>query len=273
MTNILDTCKSLLAEVRRQSPLVHHITNYVTVNDCANITLAIGASPVMADAEEEVADIAAISRALVLNMGTLNPRTVRAMLLAGRAANQKGIPVIFDPVGAGASPYRNATAEKILKEINIAVLRGNISEISFLAGEAAQTKGVDASASDIESGRAREIAVFMAKKYNCVAVITGATDVISNGKRTALITNGAPEMNSVSGTGCMSASLIASFCGVTQDYYSAAAAGILCMGTAGELAAAHAAGLGSLRTGIIDQISKLTPAVLQEKGKINETHN
>ena len=143
---------NLLNEVRNKKPLVHNITNYVTVNDCANILLAIGASPIMADDIKEAADITKISSALVINIGTLNERTIESMIASGKKANELNIPVIFDPVGAGASEFRNETTKKILEEVKISVLRGNMSEIKFISGLESSTKGVDASESDINIG-------------------------------------------------------------------------------------------------------------------------
>ena len=151
---ILEKAAALLEKVREQAPLVHNITNYVTVNDCANAVLAIGGSPIMADDIGEAEDITAISSALVLNMGTLNQRTIASMLAAGKKANKMGIPVVFDPVGAGASALRNDTAKKVLEQVKISILRGNLSEISFVAGMEASTKGVDSSEKDSKNDAA-----------------------------------------------------------------------------------------------------------------------
>jgi hydroxyethylthiazole kinase len=265
---------SLLDKVRAAKPLVHHITNYVTVNDCANITLGIGASPVMADAQSEAADIAALSNALVLNLGTLNERTVPSMLAAGKAANQKGIPVVLDPVGAGASPFRNQTAARLLDEINISVLRGNVSEIKFLAGLDAQTKGVDASECDRQStDDTGQMAQGLARKLCCVVVVSGATDVVADSQRVIYIQNGHPLLGSLCGTGCMCSSLIGSFCGASPDQaFLAAAAAMACMGIAGEIAWQKTGknGQGSFHSALRDAVSGMDGALLEGCVKYRE---
>ncbi len=263
-----------LEELREKKPIIHHITNYVTVNDCANIVLAIGASPIMADDIDEVEAITAISSALVLNIGTLNQRTISSMLAAGKKANQRNIPVILDPVGAGASELRNQTVTRLLEQVKISILRGNMSEIRFISGLDAATKGVDAAASDIAKSHqsGMEIAKSLAKKLNAVVAITGATDLISDGKRTVQIQNGHPMLSQVTGTGCMSTSLVGAFAGVTSDYFLAASAGITCMGIAGELAyeTAGSKGIGSYHGAIIDSISTLNPQMIMKKAKTLE---
>lgn len=273
MNMIQDIVENLRA-VREKKPLVHHITNYVTVNDCANIVLAIGASPIMADDIDEVEAITAISSALVLNIGTLNSRTAASMFAAGKKANELNIPVILDPVGAGASELRNRTIERLLKEINIAVLRGNMSEIRFVAGLQVTTRGVDASEADQKSEKeiGRNTAEKVAKQFGCVAAITGATDIVSDGKRTVYIENGTNLLSSVTGTGCMCTSLVGAFCGAATDFLIAATGGILSMGIAGELAAESAGdkGNGSFHVAIVDEISKLNAETLVKRAKIHE---
>ena len=223
----------LLSEVKAKNPLIHHITNYVTVNDCANIVLALGGSPVMADDEGEVEEMVAIASALVLNIGTLNDRTIHSMLMAGKKANQLGVPVVLDPVGVGATTLRNDTAAKLIQEVQLAVLRGNMSEIKMLAGLATKTRGVDTT-EDTSGGQ--EIAQGLAKKLHCTVAITGPQDIIADGSRIGLIDNGHPILAKVTGTGCMASSLIGCYVGVTQDYFLAASAGIMTMGLAGEKA-------------------------------------
>ena len=271
MHNLLNDCAGLLDILRRKKPLAHHITNYVTVNDCANITLAIGASPVMADAIEEAADITAISAALVLNIGTLNGRTVDSMLAAGRQANALGIPIVLDPVGVGASAYRNETATALLDALHVDVIRGNISEIRFLAGLSSATKGVDASESD-NTDDAANIAAALAKSHNCTVAITGAVDIVSNGTRTVALRNGHPAMATVTGTGCMCSSLVGSFCGAARNQiFEATIAALLCMGIAGERAfsAVTPFGSGSFRMVLIDEISRMDARILSERGRLN----
>ncbi|MDR1944468.1 MAG: hydroxyethylthiazole kinase [Synergistaceae bacterium] len=259
-------------EVREKKPLVHHITNYVTVNDCANITLAVGASPIMADSLEEAGDIAAVSSSLVLNIGTLNGRTIESMIEAGRVANKNGAPVVFDPVGAGASKFRNETAARILNEVKIGVLRGNISEIRFLAGLSSSTKGVDASEGD-ERGDASRVASDLARKLGCVVAVTGAVDTISDGSRVFLVENGHPALSGVTGTGCMCSSLVGSFCGAApESVFAGAVSALLAMGISGEIAfeRTQGAGSGSFHIAIIDAASRLNSETLSGRAKLYE---
>ena len=265
---------NLLDEVRNKKPLVHNITNYVTVNDCANILLAIGASPIMADDIREAADITGISSALVINIGTLNERTIQSMIASGKKANELKIPVVFDPVGAGASAFRNETTKKLLEEVKISVLRGNMSEIKFISGLQSTTKGVDASESDAKTGNDEGINVAknLANKLNCTVAITGATDIISDGKRVAILENGTKMLSNVTGTGCMTTALIGAFCGGGSDYFIGAVSGIISMGIAGEVALEKAGnvGTGSFHIAIIDAISNLNPKVIEEMAKAKE---
>ncbi|WP_227872466.1 hydroxyethylthiazole kinase [Jeotgalibaca ciconiae] len=264
----------LINQVREQSPLVHHITNYVTVNDCANITLAIGASPIMADALEEAAEITQIASGLVLNMGTLNKRTVASMIESGKMANKIGIPVILDPVGAGASSFRNETAAKLLKEIKVNVLRGNISEIKFLAGLDSETKGVDASENDwTNSTDAQKIAQDLAIRLDCIVAITGKVDFVSDGNRTVAIENGHSMLSQLTGTGCMCSSLIGSYCGAAAEKtFEATVTALVTMGVAGELSFEKAGevGNGSFRVSLQDAISKMNEEMLTRRALFYE---
>lgn len=263
--------EDLLAKVREKGPLVHNITNYVTVNDCANALLAIGASPIMADDIKETEIITSISSALVINIGTLNERIVASMLASGKKANELNIPVIFDPVGAGASEFRNDTTKEILNQVKVNILRGNLSEISFIAGLSASTKGVDVSEED-SGNDAVAIAKSVAKKYNCVVAITGAVDVISDGEKVIRISNGHKMLSKVTGTGCMTSALVGAFAGTEDNYLTAAVAGVACMGIAGEIAyiAAHEIGLATFHIAIIDAISKLNGEIIEEMAKFDE---
>ena len=264
---------NLLNEVRNKKPLVHNITNYVTVNDCANILLAIGGSPIMADDINEAADITSISSALVINIGTLNERTIESMIASGKKANELDIPVVFDPVGAGASGFRNETTKKILEEVKISVLRGNMSEIKFISGLEATTKGVDASESDSNTSydEAINLAKSLAEKLNCVVAITGAIDIISDGKRVAILNNGTKMLSDVTGTGCMTTALVGAFCGAGSDYFIGAVSGIMSMGIAGEIALEKTGkiGIGSFHIAIIDAISNLNDEMIRSMAKIN----
>lgn len=282
---LTDQIAQALENVRAACPLIHHITNYVTVNDVANIVLAVGASPIMADDKAEAGDIAAIASAVVLNIGTLNARTVESMLLAGRRANQAGVPIVLDPVGAGASALRNDAVKTLLDQVHFAVLRGNLSEISFIAGAESNTKGVDAGEADADND-AVAIAKNVAQRYRCTVAITGKIDVISDGVRVAKIRNGTPKLRKVTGTGCMTSALVGSFLGAQDDAYVAAAAGVVTMGLAGEISyetlyqaekkltsdkkAFINPGTGSFHIGLIDAVSRLTADQLKERAKLHE---
>ncbi|NLI93889.1 MAG: hydroxyethylthiazole kinase [Peptococcaceae bacterium] len=266
--DILEKCMISLEEVKKNKPLVHNITNYVTVNDCANIILAIGGSPIMADEIQEVEEMVSIASSLVINMGTLNERTVSSMLKAGKKANELKKPVIFDPVGVGAGPYRNRIAEKLLQEIQFTVIRGNMSEIKSLSGLAVRTKGVDSIAD--ESGGV-EAAMGFAARVNCVAAVTGKTDIITDGKKVCLIDNGHPILTGVTGTGCMTTALVGTYCGAVNDYLVAASAGVMTMGLAGELAQktlSKEEGIGTFRIRLFDAIYNLTTETIRKEGKI-----
>lgn len=257
-----------LRDVRVKKPLVHHITNYVTVNDCANITLAIGGSPVMADDICEVEEMASIASALVLNIGTLNTRTIESMIVAGKKANARGIPVILDPVGIGATKMRSETAEKIIKNVHLSVIRGNMSEMKFLAGLKVAIKGVD-SVADEQEGTV--IAQTLANKLNCVIAITGKQDIVADGRKTCCIHNGHEMLSKVTGTGCMTTSLIGSYCGVSKDYFVSTVAGIVSMGIVGELAQeslTKVEGIGTFKVRLFDHIDQLTPEILLARGRV-----
>lgn len=263
-----------IEHIRESSPLIHHITNYVTVNDCANICLAIGASPVMADALGEAAGIAGIASAVVLNMGTLNERTISSMLAAGKAANEQGIPVVFDPVGVGASALRNETAAEILETVHISVLRGNSSEIRCLSGLASKTRGVDASSEDMGApSEAASIAQELAGRLNCVVAITGAVDVVSDGTKTVMIENGHAFLQRLTGTGCMCSTLVGSCLGaLAYDPFGATLTALLVMGIAGEVAFENAglAGTGSYRMALHDAVSNMDTQMLKNMARIRE---
>ena len=205
--------QSIFANVRARSPLVHNITNYVTVNDCANMVLACGASPIMADDAAEVEDITSLCAGLNLNIGTLNSRTIPSMLLAGHTAHRLGRPVVLDPVGAGASHLRTETALRLLREVKPTVIRGNISEMRTLAVGSGTTKGVDADASDKITEETLDSAVAFAKSFaartGAVIAVTGAIDIVADGQRAFCIRNGHPMMSAVTGTGCTLSSAIA----------------------------------------------------------------
>lgn len=267
----------LLNKLKEKKPLIHNITNYVTVNDCANILLAIGASPIMADDIREAADITSIASALVINIGTLNERTIESMIKSGKKANELNIPVVFDPVGAGASEFRNETTKRILDEVKISVLRGNMSEIKFIAGLDSKTKGVDACDTDLEedNNEGINVASTLAVRFNCIVAITGVYDIISDGEKSVVLENGTKMLSNITGTGCMTTALVGAYlgaCRTKNDFFSAAVAGIMSMGICGEIAKEKAGsiGLGSFHMAIIDAISNLSEDVIIQRGKIKE---
>lgn len=252
----------------RARPLVHQITNYVSMNDCANITLAAGASPVMAQDRREAADMAAQARALVVNLGTLQSHHVEAMFEAARRARALSIPVVFDPVGAGGVPYRTEVAAAFLQEIRPAIVRCNLSEARTLCGLQASGRGVDAG----EDGAAPEAARLLAQRTGGVAAVTGATDYVAQGGRVARVENGHAHLARVTGTGCMTTALCASFAAVCEPF-RAAVCGVAAMGVAGEIAAASlraGEGLGTFRVRLVDAVSLLDGAQLARLAKLYE---
>lgn len=256
----------VLDRLRKVKPLVHHITNLVVTNITANATLAAGALPVMAHAIEEAADMATAANALVLNMGTPTPGTVEAMVAAGKAANSKGIPVVFDPVGAGATPFRNRVAERILREIKVSVVRGNASEVAFLAGERAEIRGVEAAGQGVVPA---ELAPMAARRLETVVAVTGPRDHVSDGRRLALVDNGHALMAGITGSGCTSTAIVAAFCAVEPDAAVAAASALAYLGVAGQLAAALSHGPGSFQMNWIDQLANLRPEKLAELAEVS----
>lgn len=255
----------LLDKLRKEKPLVHHITNWVTIYDCANIVRSIGGLPVMAHAPEEVEQMTSIANALVLNIGTLTVDLVDAMILAGKKANEKGIPVVLDAVGVGATDLRTNKAFEILDTVHVDIIKGNASEIAKLAGEDVVTKGVEAT--KVERNLAW-LAKDLAKKRKAVVAITGKEDIISDGTDTYICKNGHDMMGRIVGTGCMAASVIGAFAAVERDYAKAAAAALACFGIAGELAAEEARGPGSYKEKFYDEIYNLDRDKLEKMKKL-----
>lgn len=245
-----------LARVRATRPLVHNVTNFVAMNFTANVLLAAGASPVMAHAENEVEEMVALAKALVLNIGTLDDAWIAAMLQAGKKASELGVPIVLDPVGAGATRLRTEAAKRILAETKVALVRGNASEILALGGGAAKTRGVDA-ADSVEA--AAERAGALARELGVPVAITGAVDYVTDGKRVARVANGHPWMGRVTGTGCGATAIIGAFAGVDADPVSAAATALAYYGLAGEHAADGASGPGSFAVRFLDALAALTP--------------
>jgi len=259
LTDIQQICTDI-QRIRTKVPLVHNITNFVVMNNTANALLDIGASPVMAHALEEVEDMAALASALVINIGTLNTEWVAAMELAMRTAKSRHIPIVFDPVGAGATPFRTNTSLHLLELINPSVIRGNASEIMALAGAQIQTKGVDSAANNNEAATA---ALTLAQRYSCSVCASGAVDFITDGKRTTLTSNGHPLMPRVTGLGCSASALTGAFCAVNQDYFAATVHAMAVLGICGEIAAHQSNGPGTLQLHIIDALYNLTDAQIE----------
>jgi hydroxyethylthiazole kinase len=255
-----------LGVVRERKPLVHNITNYVVMNETANAILAVGALPVMAHAKEEVREMVGLAGALVLNIGTLSEQWIDAMLLAGTAANERGIPVVLDPVGAGATSYRTTTAKRILDTVEVAVLRGNAGEVATLVGVEAEVRGVESVGGGGDpAGLAREAA----RSLGLVAAVTGAVDHVSDGGRAATVANGHELLAAITGTGCMSTALTGCFLAGKGDGFEAAVEALVAFGVAGEDAAAEARGPGSFHVNLYDALAALDPATLTGRAKVS----
>ena len=239
----------LLDRVRQQKPVVHHLNNWVTIYDCAQVLKTLGASPVMAHAPEEADEMARIASALVLNIGTLTVDLVEAMKLAARSANQKGIPVVLDACGAGATALRDRKCLELLNEARIDVIKGNASEIARLSGESIRTRGVDAT--EVRGDLAR-LAERLAAQRNATVVITGKADIVTDGQRTYIVQNGHAMMTHVVGTGCMAASVIGAFAAVERELSRAAACALACYGIAAEVAAEESSGPASFKERLFD---------------------
>ncbi len=254
-----------LRRLRETKPLVHQITNYVVMNETANATLALGALPVMAHAQEEVGEMAAIAGALVINIGTLSPHWVEAMILAGQVANERGTPVVLDPVGAGATTYRTETAKRILDEVRVAVLRGNAGEVATLVGVDAEVRGVE---SIDAGGDPADLARQAGASLGLVASVTGPVDHVSDGERVIAVENGHPLLASITGTGCMSSAMTGCFLAVNPDRpLEAAAEALVAFGVAGEDAAVDAKGPGSFHVNLYDALAALDPATLDGRAR------
>ena len=249
-----------LAELRAQSPLVHNITNFVVMNYTANALLAVGASPVMAHAIEEVEDMVAIAGALVVNIGTLSPLWVEGMKKAMLAAVKLSKPIVLDPVGAGATPYRKQVLSELLNTVSPMLIRGNASEILALAGANIQTKGVDSTASSTDSIQAAKL---LSDQYGCVVSVSGATDVIVSGEKIAYVENGVPLMTRVTGMGCSASAIAGAFCAVQADAFQAAVSAAAFMGVCGEKAFEKAKLPGTFQIAFLDALAEVTPEVLQ----------
>lgn len=261
-----------LENVRSKAPLVHNITNYVTVNDVANVLLACGGSPIMSDEPEDVEDITAVCGGLNINIGTLNQSSIKGMFRAGRKANELKHAVLLDPVGAGASALRTDTAVKLMEEIRFTAIRGNISEIKTLALGSGTTKGVDADLADAVTEQTLDAAIAFikgfARKTGAIVAVTGAIDLVSDGEKCYVIRNGRPEMGRITGTGCQLSGMMTAFLTANPDHLLEGAAAAVCaMGLAGEIGWNNMKpedGNSTYRNRIIDAIYHMDKAALDQ---------
>lgn len=267
-----------LENVRTSTPLVHCITNYVTVNDCANALLACGGSPIMSDEPEDVVDITTICGGLVLNIGTLNKQTIAGMRAAGKRASELGHPIVLDPVGAGASALRTATASEILDTMDVAVIRGNMSEIKAVAGASAATRGVDVNPDDVVTDEnlaaSAAFAKELAKKTGAIIAITGAIDIVADDERAFAIRNGSAIMGKITGAGCMLSCLVGAYSVANKEnMLDGVVAAIAGEGLCGQIAAermTEADGNGSFRTYLLDAMYNLDAATLADGALVQE---
>ncbi len=258
---------SLYEKIQSLKPVIHHLTNWVTIYDCAGIVKTFGASPVMAHAPEEMEDMTSIASSLVLNIGTLTLDFIEAMKKSGKTANKKGIPIILDICGAGATHLRNEKCFELLNTLKIDIIKGNASEIARIAGENVKTQGVDSSETGLNPV---EITRKLAKERECTVVMTGATDIVTGDGKTFLIKNGHPLMAAVVGTGCMAASVIGTFAAVEKDRVTASAFGLVCYEVAAEIAAEKTNAPGSFKTKLYDEVYLLTKEEVLKRQKIEK---
>lgn len=262
------SASEILRRLADERPLIHHLTNYVTVNLVANVTLATGALPVMANAVEEVEEMAATASALVINIGTLDGDWVEAMTLAGREANRKNVPVVLDPVGAGATTFRTEMPEKLLSEVEFAAVCGNAGEISTLAGLAAEVRGVESIGGDAERA-----VVEAARRLGTTVAATGATDHVSDGERLLSVRNGHPLMGRIVGSGCASTAVVGCFAAAGGRAAETVAGALAYFGRAGELAAEGAGGPGTFEPRLLDALALLAedPDALEGSLRVEES--
>jgi hydroxyethylthiazole kinase len=259
--DLAELTAAALERIRSRTPLIHNITNFVVMNDTANVLLAVGASPVMAHAREEVREMVSFAGALVLNIGTLEGPWIESMLLAGREANDRGVPVVLDPVGAGATRFRTDTTERLLTELRIAVVRGNAGELASIAGLGGEVRGVDSVSADSPE----DAAVRVAARTGGAAVASGVVDYVAAANRVARINNGHPLMGRITGSGCMSTSLVGAFLAVEEDPLLAAAEAMIAFGIAGEVAAERSAGPGTFRSNLLDAVAALDAETIRRR--------
>jgi len=261
-----ESAVSDLKYLRETPPLVHHITNWVTISECASMTRSLGALPIMAHSPEEVEEMVGISDSLVLNIGTLTTELVDAMILAGKKANSLNKPVVLDAVGAGATKLRTESTRKILDEVQIAVIKGNAGEIATLAGAQAEVRGVE---SISHEGDVVEHARSLARNAGCTVVATGVEDIITDGRKVFVVKNGHPRMGEVVGTGCMAASVIGAFIAIADDITQAAANAMVVYDIAGELAGHRADGPGTMKVHMFDTIMNIASEDIRKGAKVD----
>lgn len=265
MANYGKSAGEILSRIRTNKPVVHSITNFVVMNSTANVLLAMGASPIMAHAAEEMADIGAISTSMVINIGTLSKQWIENMYLACRIAKDMGKPFVLDPVGAGATKLRTDTARSISESYKPTVVRGNASEILALSAEGGKTRGVDSIHTMEEAVEAARI---IARSLDTTIAVTGERDLVTDGTRSVIITGGHPLLGYVTGTGCAATVVIAAFLAEEKDPVVAAAAALAFFGLAGERAAQRAQGPGSFWAGVLDELYRITPEELEKSARI-----
>jgi hydroxyethylthiazole kinase len=289
MGHLGDRAAVLLAAVREQRPLVHHLANFVTMQAVASATRAVGALPVMAMAGDDAEEVAAAADVLVLNLGTPTPERLEVMLAAGRVATVRGIPIVLDPVGAGATRYRTVAAGRLLDELRVTVVRANPGEAAALLGRSGFVRGVEsvesvesaesAAGSVVESagaGDAAALAAALARERGCVAAVTGARDHVADADRVLVVENGHPWLAAIPGAGCMVTGVIGAFCAAARSMSDgagpllAAASALACFGVAAEVAAGHARGPGTLAPALLDALYNLTPEQLRQAARVRE---
>lgn len=268
MKSLNNKTAEIFYKVKKTKPLIHHITNFVVMNDTANITLHIGALPVMAHAPEEVKEMVNIAQALVLNIGTLSKEWVQSMLVAGKQANKRGIPIVLDVVGAGATTFRTKVCTKLMRNLRLAVIKGNAGEIGVLSGAGGKVVGVESVG---EVNNITEAVKKFAGKNKCTVIATGENDIISDGDRIYSVGNGHILLTTLTGTGCMSTSFVGAFCAVESDYVLASASALACFGLSAELAAKKANGPASFKTALLDSVYNLDEKTIKDGVKINVT--
>jgi hydroxyethylthiazole kinase len=266
---IAERTATSLERIRQKTPLIHNITNYVVMNDTANVLLAVGASPVMAHALEEVREMVGYAGALVLNIGTLDDAWIESMLTAGLEANAAGVPIVLDPVGAGATKFRTTTVERLIASLKLAVVRGNAGELAAIAGLEGEMRGVDSVSAGDPAGAARSVA----NVVHGAAVASGAVDQVSDGRRIAQVSNGHALMGRITGSGCMATAIVGAFLAVEPDPYLAALEATIAFGIAGEVAAERSAGPGTFRQQLMDAVAGLDRPTILERCRATVTES